>query len=182
MKTYTTIWKWLFIIQHIIFSFKYMYMYIRWQKPEDFQHCRPIYYIGKSTVYTARKTHNFFVFLARKAHAWKPPESRTGFLVRGAHARFLAALDCSAAYIAQYVAGCVWVSGRSRPTWPKTQLIPARGEQAFTLAKNQWKTGGVSKNHTSEVVFFLFGFFAVFRGSCLATSNEKLECEKNSFF
>ena len=27
---------------------------------------------------------------------------------------------------------------------------------------------------------FRFGLFAVFRGSCLATSNEKLECEKNS--
>ena len=29
---------------------------------------------------------------------------------------------------------------------------------------------------------FLFGFFAVFRGSCLASSNEKPECEENSGF
>ena len=29
---------------------------------------------------------------------------------------------------------------------------------------------------------FRFGFFAVFKGSCLATSNDKQECEKNSGF
>ena len=63
---------------------------------------------------------------------------------------------------------------RSRPTWPKTWIIPVSGERAFTLAKNQWKTGGVSKNHTSEVGFSI-SFLAVF--SCLATSSEKPECQ-----
>ena len=29
---------------------------------------------------------------------------------------------------------------------------------------------------------FRFGFFGVFRGSCLATFNEKPECEKDSGF
>ena len=49
------------------------------------------------------------------------------------------------------------------------QLIPVRGEQAFTLAKNQWKTGGVKNTHTLRRWVFRFGFFAVFRGSCLVT-------------
>ena len=83
----------------------------------------------------------------------------------------------------QYVASRGgWFRRRSHPTWPKTRIIPVRVEQAFTLAKNQWKTGGVSKNHTSEVGFSIPFFFAVFRGSFLATSNDKPECEKNSGF
>ena len=121
------------------------------------------------TVYTARKTHNFFLGGARKAHARKKPESHTVFLVRGAHARLLSTFDRP--YSVQYVAGRGWFRGRSRPMWPETRIIPARGEQVFTLAKNQWKTGGVSKNHTSEVGFSILFFCAVFRGSCLATSN-----------
>ena len=37
------------------------------------------------------------------------------------------------------------------------------------------------KPHFGDGFSILF-FFAVFRGSCLATSNEKPECEKNSGF
>ena len=63
------------------------------------------------TVYTARKTHNFLVFLARKAHARKNPESHTGFLISGAHARLISTFDR-----AKYVAGHRWFRRRSRPT------------------------------------------------------------------
>ena len=74
-----------------------------------------------------------------------------------------------------------WFCWRSRTTWPKTRIIPARLERAFTLAKNQWNFGGVSKITLRRWVF-RFGFFGVFRGSCLATFNEKPECEKDSGF
>ena len=50
---------------------------------------------------------------------------------------------------------------RSRPTWPKTRIIPVSGERAFTLAKNQWKTGGVKKKNTSEVGFSIRVFCSV---------------------
>ena len=55
--------------------------------------------------------------------------------------------------------------------------IQVRGERAFTLAK---KT--VKNRRSSKKPHFGGGFFAVFRGSCLATSNENPECEKNSGF
>ena len=57
-----------------------------------------------------------------------------------------------------------------------------RGASVYIGKKNSEKPAEFQNNHTSEVVFFRFMFFAVFRGSCLATSNEKPECEKNSFF
>ena len=41
--------------------------------------------------------------------------------------------------------------------------------------ETDWKT-------TLRRWVFRFRFFAVFRGSCLATSNEKPECEKNLGF
>ena len=65
---------------------------------------RPIY-IGKNqnkknpvfcccTVYTARKTHNIQVFWHEKRmREKKNPESHTGFLVSGAHARLLSTFD-----------------------------------------------------------------------------------------
>ena len=63
----------------------------------------------------------------------------------------------------------------------KTRIIPARLEQAFTLAKNPEKPAGFQKIPLRRWVF-RFGFFAVFRGNCLATSHEKPECTKDSGF
>ena len=114
------------------------------------------------------------------------PESHTCVLVSGAHVRLLIYLwpyMCSA----HYVAGC----GRVIPlkvtyhvTKNPNNFSPARLERAFTLAKNQWNFGGVSKNHAAEVGFSIrvLKNIGVFRGSCLATFNEKPECEKDSGF
>ena len=55
-----------------------------------------------------------------------------------------------------------WFRWRSRTTWPKTRIIPARLERAFTLAKNQWNFGGVSKNHAAEVGFSIRVFWSVY--------------------
>ena len=75
-----------------------------------------------------------------------------------------------------------WFRRRSRTTWPKTRIIPARLEQAFTLAKKNLKNRQSFKKSHSGGGFFDSGFFAVFRGSCLATSHEKPECTKDSGF
>ena len=82
---------------------------------------------------------------------------------------------------AQYVAGRGWFRRRSRPTWPKTRIIPVRGERAFTLAKKNSEKPAEFQKTTLRRWVFLFRFFAVFRGSCLATSNEN-ECEKKTWF
>ena len=128
------------------------------------------------TVYTARKTHKHSGFLAWKAHARKNPN------LSGAHERLLSTFDRTRVVRITSRAAVGWFRWRSRITWPKTWIIPARLERAFTLAKNQWNFGGVSKNHAAEVGFFDSVFFSVFRGSCLATFNEKPECEKDSGF
>ena len=49
------------------------------------------------------------------------------------------------------------------------------------IGKKPVKSRGVSKNHAAEVGFSI-RVFGVFRGSCLATFNEKPECEKDSGF
>ena len=74
-----------------------------------------------------------------------------------------------------------WFRRRSRTTWPKTRIILARLEQAFTLAKNPEKPAEFQKIPLRRWVF-RFAFFAVFRGSCLATSHKKPECTKDSGF
>ena len=130
-------------------------------------------------MFTLPKTPiTFWGVFGKKSACMKTPESHAGFLVRGAHAWLLAAFDRSA----QYVAGRGWFPGRSRPTWPQTQIKPARGERAFTLAKNSEKLVEFQKTTLQRWVFLFEFFFAVFRGNCLATSNETLECEKNSGF
>ena len=124
---------------------------------------RPIIYIGKiqktwvfcCTVYTARKTHNIRVFWHEK--------TRISYW-------FFGIKWCACAtslYLWPYVhvvritsrAAVGWFRRRSRTTWPKTRIIPARLELAFTLAKNLWKTGGVSKNPTPEVGFSIQVFW-----------------------
>ena len=62
-------------------------------------------------------------FLARKAHARKKPESHTCVFF----ARLLSTFDRT-----RVVRILIW---RSRTTWPKTRIIPARLVRAFTLAK-----------------------------------------------
>ena len=104
------------------------------------------------TVYTARKTIAFGVFGTKSACA-KKPESHTCVLVSGAHARLLSTFDRTCVVRITSRAAVGWFRWRSRTTWPKTQIIPARLERAFTLAKNQWNFGGVSKNHAAEVGF-----------------------------
>ena len=109
------------------------------------------------TVYTARKPITFGVFGTKSACA-KKPESHTCVLVSGAHARLLSTFDRTRVVRITSRATVGWFRWRSRTTWPKTWIILARLERAFTLAKNQWNFGGVSKNHAAEVSFFYSGF------------------------
>ena len=113
------------------------------------------------TVYTARKTHSIRGFLARKGHARKKPESHTCVLVSGAHVRLLSTFDRTRVVHITSRAAVGWFRWRSRTTWPKTRIIPARLERAFTLAKNQWNFGGVAKNHAAEVGFSIQVFWSV---------------------
>ena len=75
-----------------------------------------------------------------------------------------------------------WFRRSSCTAWPKTQIIPVRLEQAFTLAKKTLKNRRSFKKIPLRRWVFRFRFFAVFRGSCLATSHEKPECTKDSVF
>ena len=99
------------------------------------------------------------------------PQISFCFLVSGAHARLLTAFYRSV----QYVAGCGWFPGRSRPTWPKNGIILREGSECLHWQKNNEKT-------TLWRWVFQFCFFAVFRGSCLATSNENWNVGKTQVF
>ena len=100
------------------------------------------------------------VFGTKSACA-KKPESHTCVLVSGAHARLLSTFDRTRVVRITLRAAVGWFRWRSRTTWPKTRIIPARLERAFTLAKNQWNFGGVSKNHAAEVGFSIRVFWNV---------------------
>ena len=102
----------------------------------------------------------FRVFGTKSACA-KKPESHTCVLVSGAHARLLSTFDRTRVVRITSRAAVGWFRWRSRTTWPKTRIIPARLERAFTLAKNQWNFGGVSKNHAAEVGFSIRFFWSV---------------------
>ena len=121
------------------------------------------------TVYTARNTHNFSVF-GKKSACVKKTESHFVFLVSGAHARLLVAFDRSASWVIPH-----------KVTSHVTKNLNNTGERGASvyIGEKKLKNRRSFKNHTSEVGF-RFVFFAVFRGRCLATSNEKLECEINS--
>ena len=91
-------------------------------------------------------------------------------------------------YLWQYTCSAHYVAGRGRViplkvTYHVTKNPNNTGEigASVYIGKNQWNFGGVSKNHAAEVGFSIQVFW-VFRGSCLATFNEKPECEKDSFF
>ena len=71
-------------------------------------------------------------------------------------------------YLWPYTCSAHYVAGRGRVIplkvmyhVTKNQIIPARLERAFTLAKNQWNFGGVSKNHAAEVGFSIQVFWSV---------------------
>ena len=105
------------------------------------------------TVYTARKSHSIRGFWHEKRMREKTWISYLCVLVSGAHARLLSTFDRTCVVRITSWAAVGWFRWRSRTTWPKTRIIPARLERAFTLAKNQWNFGGVSKNHAAEVGF-----------------------------
>ena len=149
--------------------------HLHWQKPKS---KKPGFFVVPFTL--PEKPITFGVFGTKSACA-KKPEYHTCVLVSSAHARLLSTFDRTRVVRITSRATVGWFRWRSRTTWPKTRIIPARLERAFTLAKSQWNFVRVSKNHAAEVGF-RFGFFAVFRGSCLATFNEKPECEKDSGF
>ena len=110
------------------------------------------------TVYTARKTHNIQSFWHEKRMREK---TRISYWCFGkwcacATSLYLWPYTCSA----HYVAGG-WFRWWSCITWPKTRIIPARLERAFTLAKKQWNFGGVSKSHAAEGGFSIRVFWSV---------------------
>ena len=139
-------------------------------------------YIGKN------KNKKDLGFLLYRLHCQKNPITFQGFWqemhmcekdlnlilvfsVSGAHVQRLAAFD--------HTCTCAVCRGPRVIPWKVTSHVTKnqnntgeRGASVY-IGKKKWKTGGVSKNHTSGVGFW-FRFFAVFRGSCLATSNEKL--------
>ena len=151
---------------------------------------RPIY-IGKNqnpkkpgffvVPFTLPEKPITFGVFGTKSTCAKNPESHTCVLVSGAHEQLLSTFDRTRVVRITSRAAVGWFRWRSRIMWPKTRIIPARLERAFTLAKNQWNFGGVSKNHAAEVGFSI-QVFGVFRGCCLANFNEKPECEKDSGF
>ena len=105
------------------------------------------------TVYTARKTHNIRVFWHEKRMCEKTRISYIDVLVIWCACATLSTFDRTRVVRITSRAAVGWFRWRSRITWPKTRIIPARLERAFTLAKNQWNFGGVSKNHAAEVGF-----------------------------
>ena len=132
------------------------------------------------TVYTARKTHNLLVFGQEKRMREKTLNLILffGYVMRMRD--FSLPLTIRSA---QYVAGRGWFRGRSHPTWPKTRIIPVRGERGVYIGKKTVKNRrSFIKPHFGGG-FFDLGFIAVFRGSCLATSLRKTGMwEKLRFF
>ena len=135
----------------------------------------------KSTVYTARKTHSIRGFWHEKRMREK---TRISYLCFGkwcacATSRYLWPYTCSA----HYVAG----RGRVIPlkvTYHVTKNPNNTGEigASVYIGKKPVKFWRSLKKITLRRWVFRFGFFGVFRGSCLATFNEKPECEKDSGF
>ena len=116
-----------------------------------------------------------------KSACAKKPESHTGFF-----GKWCACV--TSLYLWPYVvritsrAAVGWFRRRSRTTWPKnpnnTGEIGAGVYIGKKTLKNRWS---FKKSHSGGR-FFYSVFFAVFRGSCVATSHEKPECTKDSGF
>ena len=112
------------------------------------------------TVYTARKTHNIRGFWHEKRMREK---TRISYWCFGKWCACATSL-----YLWPYTCSAHYVAGRGRVIplkvmyhVTKTRIIPARLEWAFTLAKNQWNFGGVSKNHAAEVSFSIRVFWSI---------------------
>ena len=106
--------------------------HLHWQKPKS---KKPGVFC--CTVYTARKTHNIWGFWHEKRMREK---TWISYLCFGKWCACATSL-----YLWPYTCSAHYVAGRGRviplkvtyTTWPKTRIIPARLERAFTLAKNQ---------------------------------------------
>ena len=129
--------------------------HLHWQKAKS---KKPGFFVVPFTL--PEKPITFGVFGTKSTCAINP-ESHTCVLVSGAHARLLSTFDRTRVVRITSWAAVGWFRWRSRTTWPKTRIIPARLERAFTLAKNQWNFGGVSKNHAAEVGFSIRVFWSV---------------------
>ena len=150
--------------------------HLHWQKPKS---KKPGFFVVPFTL--PEKPISFGV-LGTKSACAKKPESHTDVLVSGAHVRLLSTFDRTRIVRITSRAAVGWFRWRSRATWPKTRIIPARLERAFTLAKTSEILAEFQKITLRRWVF-RFGFFGVFRGSCLATFNEKTRMrERFGFF
>ena len=133
------------------------------------------------TVYTARKTHNIRGVWHEKRMREK---TRISYLCFGKWCACATSL-----YLWPYTCSAHYVAGRGR-------VIPLK--VTYHVTKNPNNTGEIGasvyigkktvkfwrsfKKSRCRGGVFRFGCFGVFRGSCLATFNEKPECEKDSGF
>ena len=124
------------------------------------------------TVYTARKTHNIRGFWHEKRMREK---TQISYLCFGKWCACATTL-----YLWPYTCSAHYVAGRGR-------VIPLK--VTYHVTKNQNSVGKKPvkfrrsfKKITLRRWVFRFVFFGVFRASCLATFNEKPECEKDSGF
>ena len=150
--------------------------HLHWQKPKS---KKPGFFC--CTVYTARKTHNIQSFWHEKRMREK---TRISYLCFGKWCAWVTSL-----YLWPYTCSAHYVAGRGR-------VIPLKVTCHVTKNPNNTGEIGGERLHwqkTSEISaefqkitlrrwVFRFGFFGVFRGSCLATFNEKPECKKDSGF
>ena len=126
--------------------------HLHWQKPKS---KKPGFFVVPFTL--PEKPIAFGVFGTKSACA-KKPESHTCVLVSGAHAWLLSTFDRTRIVRITSRAAVGWFRWRSRTTWPKTQIIPARLEWAFTLAKNTVKFWRSFKTSRCGGGFFDSGF------------------------
>ena len=121
--------------------------------------------------------------MARKAHARKKPESHTCVLVSGVHGRLLSTFDRT-----RVVRITSRAAGRVIPlkvTYHVTKNPNNTGEigASVYIGKKPVKFSAEFQKITLRRWVFRFVFFGVFRGSCLATFNEKTRMrERFGFF
>ena len=150
--------------------------HLHWQKQKS---KKPGFFVVPFTL--PEKPITFGVFGTKSACA-KKPESHTCVLVSGAHARLLSTFDRTRVVRITSRAAVGWFRWRSRTTWPKTRIIPCEIGAGVYIGKKTVKFRRSFKKSRCGGGFFDSFFFGVFRGSCLATFNEKPECEKDSGF
>ena len=120
--------------------------------------------------------------MARKAHARK---IRISYLCFGKWCACATSL-----YLGPHTCSAHYVAGRGRVIPLKVTYHVTKNpnntlrdwSRRLHWPKNTEKPAELKKNPTPEVGFSIRFFFAVFRGSCLATFHEKPECTKESGF